>query len=107
VTVNTKAWLDQAGQPHLDFDKHVRFVPSYNPASWVMLTLSDYGSGINLWSNIAYCQTEQQSSCIDESKQDASLLTVSNPITGKLTRRIKHFSGYSLTSGRGGEMDGF
>lgn len=103
VTVNAKAWLDRYGQPHLDFDKHVRFVPSANPANWVMLTLSDYGSGINLWTNIAYCQTEQQTSCIDESKTDPTVATVTNPITGKVTRRVKHFSGYSLTSGRDDE----
>jgi hypothetical protein len=65
-----------------------------------MLTLSSYGSGLSLWTNIAYCQTEQQSSCVDESKTDLSLLTVTNPITGRAMRRIKHFSGYSLTSGR-------
>jgi hypothetical protein len=100
VTVNTKAWLDRLGQPHLDFDRHVRFVPTLNPAGWVMLTLSDYGSGVNPWSNIAYCQTEQQISCVDESKLDPTVATVTNPITGKLTRRVKHFSGYSLTSGR-------
>lgn len=100
VTINAKGWLDRNGQPHLDFDKHVRFVPTSNPAGWVMLTLADYDTGLSLWSNIAYCQTEQQSSCVDESKQDPTLLTVTNPITGKATRRIKHFSGYSLTSGR-------
>jgi hypothetical protein len=100
VTINTKAWLDDAGQPHLDFDRHVRFVPTWNPAGWVMLTLSDYGSGIDVWTKIAYCQTEQQSSCVDESKLDPTVATVTNPVTGKLTRRIKHFSGYSLTSGR-------
>jgi len=103
VTIYTKAWLDRDGQPHLDFDEHVRFVPTNNPAGWVMLTLSDYGAGLSLWSKIAYCSTEQQSSCVDESKTDPSLSTVNNPITGKLTRRIKHFSGYSLTSGRDDE----
>jgi hypothetical protein len=100
VTVNTRAWLDSAGQPHLDFDHHVRFVPTANPAGWVMLTLSDYGSGIDLWSKIAYCQNELKSSCVDESIADPTVATVTNPVTGKLTRRVKHFSGYSLTSGR-------
>ncbi|HEY4305323.1 MAG TPA: hypothetical protein VGM82_12680 [Gemmatimonadaceae bacterium] len=107
VTVNTKAWLDAAGQPHLDFDRHVRFVPTWNPAGWVMLTLSDYGTGINLWSNISYCATEFASSCIDESKSDPTVATVNNPVTGKLTRRVKHFSGYSLTSGRDSDSDGY
>jgi hypothetical protein len=100
VTVNTKAWLDEAGQPHLDFDRHVRFVPTANPAGWVMLTLSNYGVGLDLWSRIAYCTSEEQSSCVDESIADPSVATVTDPVTGQLTRRVKHFSGYSLTSGR-------
>ena len=105
VVVNTKGWLDETGKPHLDFDRHVRFVPSDNPASWVMLTLSDYGTGINLWSMISWCATELQSSCVNEAAADPTVATVTNPVTGKLTRRVKHFSGYSLTSGRddGGE----
>jgi hypothetical protein len=65
-----------------------------------MLTLSDYGTGIDLWSKIKYCQTELLSSCVDESIADPTVATVTNPVTGKLTRRVKHFSGYSLTSGR-------
>lgn len=100
VTINAKAWLDRQGKPRLDFDKHVRFVPSNNPANWVMLTLSDYGSGIDLWTNIAYCQSDDAMNCVDESKTDPTVATVTNPVTGKVTRRVKHFSGYSLTSGR-------
>jgi hypothetical protein len=105
VTIYTKAWLDRYGQPHIDFDKHVRFVPTEDPAGWVMLTLSDYGTGINPWTNISYCATEYQTSCIDEAAMDPSLATVTNPFTGKAMRRIKHFSGYSLTSGREEEQE--
>jgi len=65
-----------------------------------MLTLSDYGTGINLWSMISWCATEQESSCVNEAVADPTVATVTNPATGKLTRRVKHFSGYSLTSGR-------
>jgi hypothetical protein len=106
VTINTKAWLDRYGYAHVDFDKHVRFVPSSNPSRWVMLALNDYGAQTDAWTHIEYCQnivSNTSNNCKDESKDDPSLATVKNPYTGQLTRRIKHFSGYSLTSGRESE----
>lgn len=100
VTIETKAWLDAQGYAHVDFSRHVRFVPTANPAGWIMLSLDAYGADVNLWTKMVYCQTEQLSSCSDESIADPTLATLTNPVTGQLTRRVKHFSGYSLTSGR-------
>jgi hypothetical protein len=100
VTVNTKAWLDAQGYAHIDFDKHIRFVPTANPAGWVMLSLYDYGAATTPWTKINYCPSSVANSCIDESINDPSVATMKDPITGKLIRRVKHFSGYSLTSGR-------
>lgn len=100
ITVYTKAWLDAEGYAHVDFDKHVRFVPTSNPAGWVMLSLYDYGATTTPWTKINYCPSEQANTCIDESKNDPSVATLKDPVTGKLMRRVKHFSGYSLTSGR-------
>lgn len=108
VTVNTKAWLDTKGLAHVDFDRHVRFVPTANPAGWVVLSLYDYGAASLAWLNIEYCKDIQDAAkdnCRDESKDDLTLATVKNPVTGQYTRRLKHFSGYSLTSGRGGEEE--
>jgi len=104
VTVYTKAWLDSDGYAHVDFDKHVRFVPTSNPAGWVMLSLADYGAATAPWTKINYCPSAMaQSGCIDESKSDPTVATMKDPVTGKLIRRVKHFSGYSLTSGRDSE----
>jgi hypothetical protein len=100
VTVYTKAWLDAQGFAHVDFDKHIRFVPTSNPAGWVMLSLYDYGAYTTPWTKIYYCPTTSSSSCFDESLTDPTVATVKDPVTGKLIRRVKHFSGYSLTSGR-------
>jgi hypothetical protein len=97
VTINAKAWVDASNHPHIDFDKHVRFAPSLDPAKWVMLTLSDYDASVNAWLGIMYCNTPNH--CYDEAKFDPSLATIKNPLTGQLKRRIKHFSGYSITTG--------
>ena len=100
LTVNAKAWLDADGFPHVDFDKHIRFVPSPNPALWVMISLDPYGATTTMWSTINYCPTLDPASCFDESINDPSVATLVDPITGRRTRHVKHFSGYSLTSGR-------
>jgi len=105
VTVNVKAWMDKLGHARVDFDKHLRFVPSSNPANWVNLTFGDFQASLDPFFNILYCATTS-GACVDESKHDVTLLTVRNPLTGRITRRIKHFSGYNVAAGRGEDMDG-
>ena len=55
--------------------------------------------------NILYCPTTT-SQCKNEAKTDLTLLTVRNPLTGKVTRRIKHFSGYNVAAGEEGDDEG-
>ena len=98
VTVSVRAWLDGRGHPRVDFTPNLRFVPSVLPTGWVSMTFADYAASLDPWYNILYCKTES-SGCVDESKSDPSLMTVRNPVTGKVTRRIKHFSGYLVGAG--------
>jgi hypothetical protein len=109
VTVNAKAWIGPNGKPRVDFDKHIRFVPTTNPAKFVVIQFADLQASLDPWFNILYCPTAT-STCYNEAKTDLSLATVRNPITGRVTRRIKHFSGYNVAAGEedGGEglLDG-
>lgn len=98
VTENVTAWLDAKGHPQVDFSQNLRFVPSALPTGWVTLTFGDYQASLDPMFNILYCK-KPKSPCVDESKKDPSLLTVRNPVTGKVTRRIKHFSGYLVGAG--------
>lgn len=104
VTVGVKAWLDSQGHTRVDFSMHLRFVPSSNPAQWVNLTFADLQASLDPMFNIYYCQSIN-GSCVDETKTDPTLATIHNPITGKLTRRIKHFSGYNIAAGRDQDME--
>jgi hypothetical protein len=99
VTVNVMIWTDRWGHARVDFDKHIRFVPSNNPSQWVVITFADLQASLDPLFNILYCASSY-SSCRDESKTDYSLKPTKNPITGKITRRIKHFSGYNVAAGR-------
>ena len=105
LTVNVTAWLDAKGHSRVDFDKHVRFVPSSNPSQWVVITFADAEASLDPFFNILYCPS-RYGKCKDESKRDASLLPVKHPLSGKITRRIKHFSGYNVAAGRDAEDGG-
>ncbi len=99
VSETVTAWLDSQGHPQVDFSKDLRFVPSVLPAGWVTLTFADYEGSLDPMFNILYCKTP--TSCVNESKKDPTLLTTHDPVSGKLTRRIKHFSGYLIGAGDG------
>lgn len=100
-TIQVKAWIDGADHPRVDFYPNVRFVPSDDPYNWVVLTFADYTASIDPWFNIDYCPIITSNICYDESKTDPSVATVHDPVTGKVTRRLKHFSGYNVAAGEG------
>jgi hypothetical protein len=102
LVVHAKAWLDHGNHPRIDFAEHIRFAPSNDPAKWVVLTLTDYRGAIKPNSQIAYCP-DVTSDCINEAATDPTVATYKDAVTGHLTRRIKHFSGYNVFAGRGGD----
>jgi hypothetical protein len=104
VTVAVTAWLDGHGHPRVDFTPNVRFVPTWDPRQWVRITFSDLQASLDLSFAILYCPSAH-SQCKDEAKSDITLMTYRDPITHKLTRRIKHFSGYNVAAGDQG-LDG-
>jgi hypothetical protein len=99
ISLKAKAWLDAKGHARVDFETPLRFVPSLIATQWVMLTFTDRGAAYGTDSKILYCETPT-SACVDESATDPSLATVRDPLTGRLARRIKHFSGYNVFAGR-------
>jgi hypothetical protein len=102
ITIDAKGWLDSTGAQHLDFAQHIRFVPAAEPKQMVTLSFTNMGIATSPWGGkILYCVTEL--GCYDESLTDPSLVTTTDPKTGIITRRVKHFSGYSLTAGRDDE----
>jgi len=98
LTVQAKAWLDKTGHPHIDFNPSIRFVPTSNQAGWVVLSFTDYWAAFNPSSAVLYCPTVG-SACVNEALTDPSLATVKDPVTGRLIRHVKHFSGYNVAAG--------
>ncbi|HET7457675.1 MAG TPA: hypothetical protein VFJ74_08460 [Gemmatimonadaceae bacterium] len=99
VVITAKGWHDENGQPRVDFQPHLRFNPA---ASAVVLSFRDeYGTGAAL--RIDYCN--DAGLCYDESQADPSLVTRYNSASRKYHRRIKHFSGYNISTGNAALSD--
>jgi len=106
LTLNVTVWSDAAGHPRVDFEPSVRFVPSVDPRDWVILSFADVAASLSPLYNINYCPTAT-SACYNEAIDDPSLETLRDPKNGKLTRRIKHFSGYNVAAGEESDDSGF
>jgi hypothetical protein len=104
ITVAVKAWLDGNGHPQTDFSPNLRFVPSNLPSQWVEIKFGDSRAALDPRSAILYCKNPH-AKCVDEAKKDPSLATRRDPLTGKIMRRIKHFSGYLVGAGDSRFMD--
>src|SRR5690348_12727395 len=95
------------GRLWIDFKPNVRFVPSDDPTQWVTLTTSR-GRG-ELASSLKARQMRQYAllyapeigaTPIDEGRIDRSMVTVVRMRDGLIWRRLKHFSGFTITLGR-------
>jgi hypothetical protein len=90
------------GQTWVDFKPSLRFAPSSNPSRWVWMLMytpeaintSDLSRFNILWAEAIGGKT------VDETPTDASLRTYVDTWQGISLRRIKHFSGYALATGR-------
>src|SRR5690242_16653932 len=100
VSVSAKAWLDAANHPRVDFDTHIRFVPTSNPSQYVTIVFTDTSAALNSASDILYCAATY-TQCVSELSGDSTLVTVKDLNTHVVTRRIKHFSGYTVGDGGG------
>lgn len=93
ITITVNSYSDADGShPYLDFSPALRFVPSKTTT----LTFNMKKASVEAFATINYCVTADF--CVNEGLTDPSLATF-NDGKGKLTRRIKHFSGYNVAAG--------
>ena len=91
VTITAKSWRLPDGRPHVEFSPDLRFAPGKT----VTIYLMDRAMAADPTSVILYCDAF---TCVDESIDDASLVTKRDPNGGYVYRRIKHFSGYNIAA---------
>ena len=98
ITITATSWVDTAGHPFVEFSPALRFNPDDDAPVWLLL-IDRFGAR-DPGTRIVYCTDD--GSCIDESLTDPELATQRDEKKGYLYRRIKHFSGYNISSGYGG-----
>ena len=86
-------WTDERGHPRIDFQPALRF----NPAARVVLALMDKQAAGDPSYRIVW--VDEQGALVDEAAQDTSVAT-HLATSGYLYRRVKHFSGYTVSTGR-------
>jgi hypothetical protein len=99
VRITAKTWINAAGKVATDFQPALRFVPGQRKP--VLLTLKDAALA---GTRVDFCTP---TACVDEAAADKSLATVLDPKTGKVSRAVKHFSGYVVVANRGGSDEGY
>jgi hypothetical protein len=88
---------DEAGRPKITVQPDVRFSPSKT----VTASFVDQAAANAFNALIQYCPTLSVT-CVDESVSDPSLRTYTDKATGRVSRRLKHFSGYTVVFGSDG-----
>ena len=100
VVVIARSWTDEQSHPHVDFSPDLRFAPLDDRRASAELYLKDR-TGIDAAdARILYCNDK---GCIDEGATDSTMVTQRDRQQGFLYRRIKHFSGYQVSTGRDDE----
>jgi hypothetical protein len=94
IAITALSWIQPNGRSRIDFSPRLRFVPTKT----VTLNMLDLEAVLDPSSRILWCEDGRP--CIDESQNDPLLTTAINSLTGILSRRVKHFSGYNLSAGR-------
>jgi hypothetical protein len=101
----TAEWTEQSNHAYIEFEPSVRFVPSPSWATdrWVVLSLKE-SHALQL-DDDAYkiLWRGSHGAWIDESLRDATLRAWVDRGGNRVSRRIKHFSGYNVTAGFRGE----
>jgi hypothetical protein len=108
ITVNATA-STYNGHPIVTFDQHLRFKPTNDSHSFVMLYLHDVKGDSK--SSIFWCPDAERGSktapvCVDEtptSLAPSQIQTRWDSGAGFIYRRIEHFSGYNVTAGDSGD----
>jgi hypothetical protein len=92
-----------SGVDWVDFTPELRFVPSASPSRWVwmfMYTPQAIGASAELSRfNILYAPSIG-ANLVNDAKNDPTMRTYVDTHTGIAYRRVKHFSGYGVSSGR-------
>ena len=101
IEITAKSWQNSNGHPQIDFSPSLRFVPATSNAQWVQLFFRDRSaSDAALASQLSiFWSAGPGMPGVDETLTDPTLKVQINTSAGMVWRRIKHFTGYLVTTG--------
>lgn len=95
----TATWSSKLGHAFVDFSPAMRFVPTSDPSQYVTLTMKDYFPLDTTYHYPIFWNRPSDGMWVDESAADPTLTSVEDLPGNKVSRRIKHFSGYLMGAG--------
>lgn len=97
----TARWFIRNGHAQLHFTPDIRFAPAASSSKWVLLSMKQYEGEVSDASAI-YWWNSQTKSWVDEALGDPVLAPWFDRGGNRVTRRVKHFSGYVVGTFRDG-----
>jgi hypothetical protein len=93
------SWNSKYGHAFIDFQPALRFVPTSDESQYVTLTMKDYYDLDPSYHYPIFWQRPSDGMWVDESLNDPSMWATNDVSGNRVTRRLKHFSGYLLGAG--------
>ena len=91
-------WSSKYGHAFIDFQPALRFVPTDDPDRYVRLFLKDFDALDPARIMPIVWERPSDGKWVDESLMDPSLGTYQDERGDRVSRRLKHFSGYMITA---------
>ena len=92
-------WSSKYGHAFIDFQPALRFVPTSDPARYVMITMRDDWDLDPSYHYPIFWQRPSDGDWVDESLNDPSMTSVVDLPGNHVARRLKHFIGYLVGVG--------
>ena len=98
ITIHA-TWNSKLGHAFIDFQPALRFVPTNDPSQYVLITMKDDWDLDPSYHYPIFWNRPSDGTWVDESVADPSLRSTEDVNGNRVTRRLKHFSGYLVGAG--------
>jgi hypothetical protein len=95
ITIHA-SWSNKLGHAFVDFQPSLRFVPTDDPSQYVTISMKDAWPLDPAAHNPIFWLRPSDSLFVDEGLKDPSETAVQDLAGNRVSRRLKHFSGYLL-----------
>ena len=95
ITIHA-TWSSKYGHAFIQFSPNIRFVPTSDPSQYVTITMKDFDALDPNYHYPIFWYRESDGMWVDESSFDPTLESTIDLPGNRVSRRLKHFTGYFL-----------